>query len=251
MFSFTSIWFYIAGIPKVSNSIVTLLPESWDKKIGRGVSKEIILGAPIDKEKTKLLNEFYKELHFNSKTKLYVVKANEFNAFALPDNSIFVFDKVLKDVNSYQELAALLGHEYSHIKYRHSMKGIAQSLSWAVLAELLSGDDKSNNFIRSSGLLLTLKNSREFETQADLGGLELLREQHIDLNGMTNLFQTMLELPEENKSETSSYLSTHPDTEDRLDNVEEVIKAKPSDSKVNSKLELIFDELKANDIQQQ
>lgn len=223
------------------------MPTSIDKEVGQAVRKEILNGAPIDEEKTQLLKEFYAELHYSKTTKIYVVKANEFNAFALPDNSIFVFDKVLKDVNSYQELAALLGHEYSHIKYRHGMKGIAQSLSWGLLAELLSDGDNSDNFIRSSSLLLTLNNSRAFETQADLGGLELLKEQHINQNGMTDLFQTMLKLPQENKRATPSYLSTHPDTEERLEKVEEVIKEKPSDSKVNSKLELIFNELTNTD----
>ena len=248
MFIFGSIYFYIDGVPAISNFVVNRLPTSIDKEVGQEVRKQILNGAPIDEEKTELLKEFYDELNYSSTTKIYVVKANEFNAFALPDNSIFVFDKVLKDVNSYQELAALLAHEYSHIKYRHGMKGIAQSLSWGLLAELLSGGDNSDNFIRSSSLLLTLKNSRAFETQADLGGLELLKEQHIDQSGMTDLFQTMLKLPQENKSQTPSYLSTHPATEKRLEKVEEVIKEKPSDSKVNNKLERIFSELTNTDV---
>lgn len=210
--------------------------------------KEILNVATIDEDKTQLLKEFYDELHYNSTTEIYVIKANEFNAFALPDNSIFVFDKVLKDINSYQELAALLGHEYSHIKYRHGMKGIAQSLSWELLAELLSGGDNSDNFIRSSSLLLTLKKSRAFETQADLGGLELLIEQHIDQNGMTDLFQTMLKLSQENKSQIPSYLSTHPATKERLEKVTQVIKEKQSDSKANNKLKRIFNELTNTDV---
>ena len=240
---FGSIYFYIDGVPAISNFVVNRLPNSIDNEVGEEARKEILKEAAIDNDKTQLLNEFYKELHFDNETKVYVVKANEFNAFALPDNSIFVFDKVLYDVTSYEELAALLAHEYSHIKYRHGIKGIAQSLSWELLGKVISGDDNSNDFVRNSNLLLTLENSRVFETQADIGGLELLRQQHIDQKGMTDLFQVMLKLPQQDKKQIPAYLSTHPDTEERLVKVQKVIKEKTSDSKANIKLELIFNKL--------
>jgi predicted Zn-dependent protease len=240
---FGSIYFYIDGVPAISNFVVNRLPTSIDKEVGQKVRKEILKKAPIDDDKTQLLNEFYEELHFDNKTKVYVVKANEFNAFALPDNSIFVFDKVLYDVTTYEELAALLGHEYAHIKYRHSIKSIAQSLSWELLGKVISSDDNSNDFVRNSNLLLTLENSRAFETQADIGGLEFLREQHIDQKGMADLFQTMLKLPQEDKKQIPSYINTHPDTEERFVKVEEIIKEKTSNNEANSKLEIIFNKL--------
>lgn len=239
-----SIYFYVDGVPAVSNFVVNRLPKSIDKEVGNEVRNEILKYAPVDTAKTNSLSTFYSELHFDSNTKIYVVKANEFNAFALPDNSIFVFDKVLNDVTSYTQLAALLGHEYSHIKYRHGMKGIAQALSWEFLGELLTNDDNSDNFIKNSNMLLSLKNSRAFETQADLGGLQLLREQQIDQNGMSDLFKTMLNLPQENQKAIPTYLSTHPDTDERLGKVEKTIKENPSDNKIHRNLELIFNELK-------
>jgi beta-barrel assembly-enhancing protease len=243
MLIFGSIYFYIDGVPAISNFVVNRLPISIDNEVGEKARKEILKKAPIDNEKTQLLNEFYEELRFDSKTKVYVVKANEFNAFALPGNSIFVFDKVLYDITSYEELAALLAHEYAHIKYRHGIKRIAQSLSWELLGRFISGDDNSNDFVRNSNLLLTLENSRGFETQADIGGLELLREQHIDQKGMTDLFQTMLKLPQQDKKQIPSYLSTHPETRDRSVNVKEIIKEKTSTNKTRSKLEFIFNKL--------
>ncbi len=163
----------------------------------------------------------------------------------MPDNSIFIFDKVLKDVNSYSELSALLAHEYSHIKFRHGMKVIAQEISWELLRELITGDDTKDSFIQNANLLLTLKNSRGFETQADNNGLKLLREQRIDQNGMVNLFKTIIKEPQQNEKETPTYLSTHPNTEHRLKKAEEIIKENPSDNINNVKLEQLFAELKA------
>ncbi len=216
------------------------MPTSIDKAVGQEVRKEIIKNAPIDEQKTELLKAFYDELNFDSHTKLYVVTADEFNAFALPDNSIFVFDKVLKDINSYSELAALLGHEYAHIKYRHGMKGIAQSISWGLLGKVLTGGDNSGNFVRNSNLLLTLKNSREFETQADIQSLDLLRQQNIDLKGVTDLFHIIQNLSEPANEEIPSYFKTHPDIEDRIEKVTDEIKEKPGDKIHNQKLQDIF-----------
>lgn len=236
---------YINGVPSISNFVVNQLPTSIDNEVGQEVSNIIIQGAPIDEEKTELLKQFYSELNFDTKTKVYVVKANVFNAFSLPDNSIFIFSKVLQDVNSYSELSALLGHEYSHIKFRHSMKELAQSLSWELLRELITGGDNSDKFVRNSNQLLTLKNSRKFETEADLNGLQLLRQQRIDQSGMTDLFKTIMKQPDENKNKTPTYLSTHPDTQDRLAEAEETIKDNPSEHSNNARLDELFGELKA------
>lgn len=239
----TYVWFYIAGIPRVSNFIVNQIPTSVDKEVGRELSREILRTAPIDEEKTELLSEFFAELGYDNKTKVYVVKATEFNAFALPDNSIFVFDQVLKEVKSYPELAALLGHEYAHIKNRHGMKSLAHSLSRELITAVLMGGDKSGKVISNSNKLLILKNSRDFETEADHGGLQLLLQNHIDVNGMAELFNRMEKLGRKNTESIPAYLSTHPDSEDRLLIAEEEIKKNSNNYVYNEKLDTLFQRL--------
>lgn len=238
-----SIYFYIDGVPAVSNYVVEQIPTSVDKEVGRELRREILRSAPIDEEKTELLSAFYGELGYDNKTKVYVVKAKEFNAFALPDNSIFVFDQVLREVKSYPELAALLGHEYIHIKNRHGMKTLAHSLSRELLTAVLTGGDNSDKFISNSNKLLTLKNSRDFETEADKGGLELLVQNRIDINGMTELFKRMEKLGERTGKSVPAYLSTHPDIEDRLETTEEEIKKKQNNYVHNDKLDDLFQQL--------
>jgi predicted Zn-dependent protease len=241
LFIWGSIYFYIDGVPALSNYVVEQIPTSVDKEVGRELRREILRSAPIDEEKTELLTQFYSDLGYDTKTKVYVVKATEFNAFALPDNSIFVFDQVLKEVKSYPELAALLGHEYIHIKNRHGMKTLAHSLSRDLLTEILSGGDNSDKFISNSNKLLTLKNSRDFETEADKGGLDLLIENRIDINGMTELFKRMEKIAEGKSVPT--YLSTHPHSEDRLETIEEEIKDKQNNYVHSDKLDVLFQQL--------
>jgi predicted Zn-dependent protease len=236
-----SIYFYIDGVPAVTNFVVERTPTSVDKAVGRELRREILRSASIDEEKTELLTEFYAELGYDTNTNVYVVRANEFNAFALTDNSIFVFDQVLKEVKSYPELAALLGHEYIHIKNRHGMKTLAHSLSRELLTAILSGGDNSDKFVSNANKLLTLKNSRDFETEADKGGLDFLFQNHIDFNGMTELIKRMGKISA-GKS-VPAYLSTHPDSEDRLETIEEEIKDKQNNYVHSDKLDNLFQQL--------
>lgn len=240
---FSAIYFYIDGVPTVTNFIVNRLPLSIDKEMGQEVTKIITQKAPINEAKTILLNEFFKELKFDAKTKLYVINENQFNAFALPDNSIVIFSNVIETVNSYPELAALLAHEYAHIKYRHGVKNIAHSLTRELLTKILTGENNGDNFIKNSNKLLTLKNSRSFENKADEEGLNLMASQHIDLNGMTKLFETMSLLSD---NETPAYLSTHPNIEERLKKTQENITSTNNNFSNNVRLEFIFNELKTN-----
>lgn len=241
MFIWGSIYFYIDGVPALSNYVVEQIPTSVDKEVGRELRREILRSAPIDGEKTELLTQFYSDLGYDTKTKVYVVKATEFNAFALPDNSIFVFDQVLKEVKSYPELAALLGHEYTHIKNRHGIKTLAHSLSRELLTAVLTGGDNSDKLINNSNKLLTLKNSRDFETEADKGGLELLVQNRIDYNGMTELFKRMEKIA--SGKSVPAYLSTHPDSEDRLETIEVEIKDKQNNYVHSDKLDDLFEQL--------
>ncbi len=140
-------------------------------------------------------------------------------------------------------MAALLGHEYIHIKNRHGMKTLAHSLSRELLTEVLSGGDNSDKFISNSNKLLTLKNSRDFETEADTGGLELLIENQIDINGMTELFKRMEKIADRKGKSVPAYLSTHPDSEDRLETIEIEIKDKQNNYVHSDKLDDLFQKL--------
>ena len=221
------------------------MPTSVDKEVGKAIrkNKEFLDGAKIDEVKSKQLNDFYRELGFDNETEVYVVHSRDFNAFALPDNSIFVLSQVLEDLKTYPQLAALLGHEYSHIKHRHSMKMLGQALSWELLASAFSGNS-SDDFIHNANTLLSLHNSRAFETQADQGGLGLLEQRNIDMKGMVELFEIMENI--NNGKETPTYLSTHPDTKDRLDVIKLLLKEKKNNFQQNNRLDEIFKKLKSN-----
>jgi predicted Zn-dependent protease len=105
----------------------------------------------------------------------------------------------------------------------------------------LTGGDNSDKLINNSNKLLTLKNSRDFETEADKGGLELLVQNRIDYNGMTELFKRMEKIA--SGKSVPAYLSTHPDSEDRLETIEVEIKDKQNNYVHSDKLDDLFEQL--------
>jgi beta-barrel assembly-enhancing protease len=201
----------------------------------------------IDDKKTVIANEFFAELNIDNKTRVYVIAANEFNAFATPGNYIFLFDNVFENLKSYPELTALLAHEYAHIQNRHGIRKLAHELTRDLVTGFIWDDDKgAGKLVKNANLLLTLGNSREFETQADIQAFQLLRDKKIDPKGLVDLFKLMEKIERKSSNNKHSYLKTHPDTEERLDLIQDSIKASPYDPTHFEKLEDIFQKLNKN-----
>ena len=221
------------------------MPNDVDKELGKAVKAEVFKKYRVDEDKTEVLREFFNELDINSKTKLYVIKGNEFNAFAIPGNYVFIFDNVLESVKSYEELSALLCHEYAHIKYRHGLRTLAHNISRELLTALVFGNDNGmGELIRNANLLLTLGNSREFETQADIEAFRMFKEKKLDPQGLIDLFNRLEKLDRDNDKRTPSYLSTHPDSEDRLSLITDSIQTSPYSINHFETLDDIFQQLR-------
>lgn len=235
------------GIPFVSDIIVNEVPIDVDKQVGQKILREIP-NSEIDEEKSILLKDFFNQLVIGNETQIIVVKGPIFNAFALPGNSIVVFEEVIKSVHSYPELSALLAHEYAHIKNRHGMRTLAHENLQALLTNELGGDgvNNSDNFIRNANMLRSAKKSRGFEKQADLDGLDILRKNKINSQGFIDLLETINSLEEsekKNKQVLSVYFSTHPETKDRIAYIKDEISENTYTFENNFKLEEVFKQL--------
>lgn len=241
---FGAIYFITDGIPTISDFIVKQLPTDVDKELGKAVKVEVLNKYQMDEEKTEIANEFLNELDIDDKTRVSVIKGNEFNAFAAPGNFIFLFDNVFENVKSYPELAALFAHEYAHIKNRHSIRRLAHELSRDLVTAFILDEDKGvGKLIKNANLLLILENSREFETQADILAFQFLKDKKIDSKGLIDLFKLLEKIERRSGSKTPSYLNTHPDAEERLGLIQDSILASPYEHKHFEKLEEIFQRL--------
>ena len=235
---------YAFAIPWAAEKSVVLIPEEYDIKLGEMFYDQSLVFNSVDASKTKALNLFASELKLNNtkKLKFTVVRSNIVNAFALPDGNIVVYTGILDSMKNYDELVGLIGHEASHVNNRHSMKMMCRNLSGYLFVSAILGDVNGIMAIIGDNVnnLQSLSFSREFEHQADADGYKILMQNQVNPQGMSNLFKRL----DDQMSIIPEFLSSHPVTKERIQFIDQLIKTKPYQIKENTRLEILFKELK-------
>ena len=236
-------YFYV--LPPLAEKSADLLPESFDYEIGNTVMETFINEKDIDTVKTKYLVKFASEMYFKNTKPLHftVVKSDEVNAFALPNGEIVVYTGILKDMKMSDELVALLAHEASHVNHRHSTKMLCRNLAGYLLVSVLLSDVNGIMavFAENAQQLHSLSYSRKFEQEADENGLKILIDNHVNPQGMVQLFE---HLEKENKISIPKIISTHPLTKERKENMQRIITETAYEIKPNNKLKALFENIK-------
>jgi predicted Zn-dependent protease len=172
---------------------------------------------------------------------IVVVKGDVLNAFALPGGHIVVYDKLLYNLDSYPQLAALLSHEFTHVENRHTIKTLFRQLGSKIFLSLIVGDATAVGgvVINNADQLKTLSYSRRLEKEADQNGVRLLAERKIDCGGFVRLFQ-ILKKETDGAAETSEWISSHPNLDNRIRNIEENPFCKNNTPRTDSSLHHLF-----------
>ena len=235
-------YIYEDGIPVVSDYLVDSLPESISTDLGKELRNEVLSKYDIDDYKTDQTNRFTKELNFEKDVKVYVIKSRQFNAFATPGKYIFIYSGVFDKLNSYEELASLIAHEYTHIDKNHGLRSVGRSLGYEIFTSVFFSDNLKEEIFDNSNMLINLEYSRAFEKEADLNAIKLLKKENIDVNGMLSLLKIMREI--EPRKISNSELIDHPNTIDRIEYIEDEIEITNNNPTTNYELKTIFEEIK-------
>jgi predicted Zn-dependent protease len=174
-------------------------------------------GFTVDEEKTDEANLFFKEMHIPASyhIRITVVKKDIPNAFALPGGHVIVYDRLLSGLEHYEQLAALLSHEFIHIQYKHTTKALFRQIGNSIFLSIIPGNTHaiSNFIISHADQVKNLSYSRSLEKEADLAGLHILTERKINGNGYTGLFEL---LKRQKEIPVSEWMSSHPALENRI-----------------------------------
>ena len=210
---------YVYLLPMLSDAIISQLPKSYDKQIGEIAFQNLYYKEYENFEKSKQLNEFYhilKKEDYSRDIEFIVLDQEIFNAYALPNGKVFIYQEMLDSISNPSELIALMGHEVAHVNNRHSMRMIGKNISSYLIISLVLSD--ANGFIalmaeNASGIY-NLKYSREFEQESDEEAAKLLKLNRADMNASTNLFKKL-------KSKTEgfdipTFITTHPHIDERI-----------------------------------
>jgi Zn-dependent protease with chaperone function len=157
------------------------------------------------------------------------VNTAEINAFALPGGYIYVNRGTIQAADDEAQLAAVMGHEISHVALRHGTtqvtKSLGPQLALGVLGGVL-GDSSLGQLINAVGAFsvnsLLLKYSRTDESQADILGTQIVHDAGYDPRGMSQFF-VKLEDVEKKMGAPPEFFSNHPSPEHRIERVNEEI----------------------------
>jgi Zn-dependent protease with chaperone function len=145
------------------------------------------------------------------------------NAFALPGGSIVVLDELVSLADNDQEILAVLAHEMGHISEKHALRQMLQA-SVVGLAMAWYIGDVSSLLAAAPTVLLQTRYSRDFERNADTFAAEMLRANGIPASRLADILQKLEAAHQTETTQISAksakamdYLSSHPNTEERID----------------------------------
>lgn len=215
------IYFFV--IPQVATGFAATMSEKNVIGFGNYVFRVLSTDLDIDEEKTAKLQDFVDALEINSSfpIQVYVANSEVVNAFAVSGGKFVIFSSLLEKMESKEQLVALIGHEISHIENRHPLKSVARNVSGAIFLSVLFSDVNSVTAILADNahLFSQLSYTRTLEKEADVFGMELMRNNQLDLHGMPELFQL---LEKETKFDMPTYLSSHPMLKNRIEYTTEI-----------------------------
>ncbi len=148
--------------------------------------------------------------------------SKDLNAFCMPGGKIAFYSGILSQLQlSDDEVAAIMGHEMAHALREHARARMGKTAATRIGASLLSAvlglGGTGDALLNMGGQLLTLKFSREDESEADIVGLELAARAGYDPKAGVTLWQKMLGA---NKGAPPQFLSTHPSGTTRIQDIE-------------------------------
>jgi predicted Zn-dependent protease len=151
------------------------------------------------------------------------------NAFATLGGHVFVLHGLIQRMPDENALAMVLGHEIAHTANRDIMA----NLGGALLVQLVLGTvvgmspETADGLIWGPNALLLRQFGREAESRADRDGLAAVAATYGHVAGADTFFRIMLdEIGETMPGEGLEFLSTHPLTAGRIEDMGKLAKAR-------------------------
>lgn len=164
----------------------------------------------------------------------YVVNSDVVNAFALPGGYIYVNRGLIERTDNLSEFAGVLAHEIGHVAERHSIEQLQRAqnanLGLQVLYGVLLGRNPSGveqAGIQVGGSAVFAGYGRDAEREADAVGVGYMVRAGYSPNGMATFFEELLEMQQRQPSRVEQWFSTHPTTQERVNNTRAIIARTP------------------------
>jgi len=151
-----------------------------------------------------------------------LIGSKQINAFCMPGGKIAFYTGILEQLKlTDDEVAMIMGHEVAHALREHARERMAKStatnIGAGVISQVLGLGQLGQTVTNYGAQLLTLRFSREDESEADLVGLELAARAGYDPRAGVSLWEKMAAA---SKGAPPQWLSTHPASTTRIADIE-------------------------------
>jgi len=233
-----------------------------DVKVGREAAAEVEKQFPIlnDREATNYVSRVGERLassipqqfqHPEFDYYFKIVNARDINAFALPGGPMYVNRGMIEAARTEGEMAGVMAHELSHVALRHGTAQASKSQKYGtaagvlgILGQIIGGPAGAAAQIAGQGVgVYFLKFSREYETEADILGAQIMARAGYDPRDLANMFKTIEQ--QSGGGGGGGFLSDHPSPSNRYARinqeaqylrVENPIRSSPDFSRIQARL---------------
>ena len=232
-----------------------------DVKVGRQAATEVEKQFPIlnDREATnyvsrvgdRLVNSIPQQFQHPEFDYFFkIVNARDINAFALPGGPMYVNRGMIEAARTEGEMAGVMAHELSHVALRHGTAQASKAQKYGtaagvlgILGQIIGGPAGAAAQIAGQGVgVYFLKFSREYETEADILGAQIMARAGYDPRDLANMFKT---IEQQSGGGGGGFLSDHPSPSNRYARinqeaqylrVENPIRSSPDFSRIQASL---------------
>ncbi|HXG50440.1 MAG TPA: M48 family metalloprotease [candidate division Zixibacteria bacterium] len=165
--------------------------------------------------------------------RFFVVDEAQLNAFAVPGGSIYFYAGLIERAKSTSEIAGVMGHEIVHVKGRHMARSAGPdavsllSLLGMILLARSGGAAAQAAGAVGQAISATrqIAYGRQLEMEADTLGARYMAAAGFDPEGALGFLKTLDQERALSPIDVPSYMLTHPVTQERLANIELVIRS--------------------------
>lgn len=216
-------------VPIMADQLATILPTKGEQALGDstfeqirkalGRNPEIGVKECNNPDGLAALDEMAARLSVGANLpydlRLHVLQHRMINAFALPGGHIVLFEGLLKDARSAEEVAGVLGHEMGHLEHRDPTRLALRSAGSVGVLGLLLGDFAGGAAVLFlTEKLIQAQYSQGAEEGADTYSHGLLAATGLPSGPMADFFDRLHVKYGDDKG-LMSHLASHPDSERR------------------------------------
>ncbi|HUR99083.1 MAG TPA: M48 family metallopeptidase [Pyrinomonadaceae bacterium] len=230
----------VLPLAAVSQTRVTMPKNKYkvqdDVKLGRDASREVARQFPLlnDNQAERYVESVGERLvaaipaEFQQPAFDYqfdVVNARDINAFALPGGPMYVNRGMIEAARNEGEMAGVMAHEISHVALRHATAQATKQSSVGntlgtlgmILGGAILGGQGGAQLGAMGAQVMQTRYSRDYETQADILGSQIMANAGYDPRDLANIFRTIEQ--QSGGGRAPEWMSTHPNPGNRFENI--------------------------------